>query len=101
MDKKHGGKNRTIKHPEYLYPCSFEEATFGINSIVQCPLCGEYLKNGDRIYQIINNSNLFPDITTHADCAEEENFGLIGTIKKLKESWNEAAKYQFWFFPNL
>ena len=60
-----------------------------------CRLCSESIKEKEKIYGIVNNRVLFPNLVVHQDCANK--IGLKNSVKQLAASWEEAQKYKFWF----
>ena len=62
-----------------------------------CPLCRKKIKAKDKIYLLINNYKLFPNIIIHDECILDTGtiFGDLdwkNTIKKLKEDYEQAAR---------
>lgn len=62
-----------------------------------CPLCRKIIQPKDKIYLLINNYKLFPNIIIHDECVlDNENILPIldweNTIKKLKEDYKQAEQ---------
>lgn len=62
-----------------------------------CPLCFKKLQNKDKVFLIINNYILFPNVFVHRSCVGSKS----GCIKSLTTSYRKAKriikKYNFWF----
>ncbi len=62
-----------------------------------CPLCRKKIEDKDKIYLLINNYKLFPNIIIHDKCVLDKGtiFGDLdwkNTIKKLKEDYERAEQ---------
>jgi hypothetical protein len=62
-----------------------------------CPLCRRLIEVGDKIYSIINNYILFPNLLVHKDCI----MNWETDFKFLKNDWERAKiereYYKCWF----
>jgi hypothetical protein len=68
-----------------------------------CPLCKEEFKDGEKIYLLINNYELFPNILIHSKCVTTtetlfEDPDWKSTVKKVKEDYLQAKKYKCWYY---
>ena len=57
-----------------------------------CPICSNLIKNKDKVYLVINNFQLFPNILIHKCCCDEEH--LEGVVMILESLYKTAEKYK-------
>lgn len=67
----------------------------------QCALCRKKLGKGDKLYLIMNDYILFPNLYVHRACAPSKEECVEQLVKSYKEFGKEfediKKKYKFWF----
>jgi len=63
-----------------------------------CPLCNKGVQAESRVYLVINNGVLFPNIVAHAGCVD--TYGFLTSAELMILNWNEylqiKGKYAAW-----
>ena len=62
-----------------------------------CPLCLKKIHEGDKIYLIVNNHILFPNIFVHKTCVGSKRECVRSLIASYKIAEKVIKKYRFWF----
>lgn len=57
----------------------------------KCPMCYDYIKNGDVVYLVFNNYKYFPNVILHEDCFVEVKADYI--FSEIEREYNEV-KYK-------
>lgn len=61
--------------------------------IKNCPICNNEINFNDKIYLIINNFELFPNVLVHIKCVDDDcNKDVL--IRELRSHWLRGQKYK-------
>lgn len=64
--------------------------------VAVCPLCNKKISNGEKLYSIINNYKLFPNLYVHKACVPSKRGCVIRLVKMYEEFKKFKIKYKFW-----